>query len=292
MILHLNPIYYLLTSFDSTVFEDSLGFSPSLARLLTACYGTLYLAAAILALFIVDHFGRRKMMITGALGMGFSAMVIGVCLSQTTADYKAPGYVATAFIFIFISFFAVGWLGITWLYPAEVTPLRIRAEANGLSTSFNWIGNYIVVQLAPIMIYSISWKTYFVFMCVNFAFVPIIWYTFVETQGYPLEKLDEIFEEAYEKEENPVWTERRIRKNSTLHNDGKQAEEALSSGTDIGDEKRMGRDSRNKHMFGAGAPHRGNGGNGRMSGIDTAIEEREKMEEEIDRTDRFPYASD
>lgn len=129
-------------------------------------------------------------------------------------------------------------------------------------------------------------------MCVNFAFVPIIWYTFVETKGYPLEKLDEIFEEAYEKEENPVWTERRIRKNATLHNDGKQAEEAVSSGTDIGDEKRMGRDSRNKHMFGAGAPHRGHGGNGRMSGSDTAIEEREKMEGEIDRTDRFPYASD
>ncbi|TVY84139.1 Sugar transporter STL1 [Lachnellula suecica] len=154
----------LVTYYATTVFEDSLGFSPALARLLTACYGTLYLAAAIVALFIVDRYGRRKMMIVGALGMGVSAMIIGTCLSQTTETYKAPAYVATVFIFVFIAFFALGWLGTTWLYPAEVTPIRIRAEANGVSTSFNWLGNYAVVQLAPIMIYSISWKTYFVFI--------------------------------------------------------------------------------------------------------------------------------
>lgn len=235
-------------------------------------------------------------MIVGALGMGLSAMVIGICLSQTTPDYKAPGYVATAFIFIFIAFFALGWLGITWLYPAEVTPLRIRAEANGLSTSFNWIGNYLVVQLAPIMIYTISWKTYFVFMCINLAFVPIIWYTFVETKGYPLEKLDEIFEEAYERGENPVWTERRIRKNAKLlQNGGRQAEEGVSSGTDLGDEEKNGRESRNENMFaGAGHHHHHHhahgGESGATSGSDTLIEQREKIEEEIDRTDRFPYA--
>ncbi|TEY79613.1 hypothetical protein BOTCAL_0043g00170 [Botryotinia calthae] len=284
----------LVTYYATTVFEDSLGFSPALARLLTACYGTLYLAAAIFALFIVDHFGRRKMMITGALGMGLSSMVIGVCLSQTTEDYKAPGYVATAFIFIFIAFFAVGWLGITWLYPAEVTPLRIRAEANGLSTSFNWIGNYIVVQLAPIMIYSISWKTYFVFMCVNLAFVPVIWYTFVETKGYPLEKLDEIFEEAYEKGENPVWTERRFRKNAKdLRNGGKHAEEGVSTGAHIGDEEKIRRESINENAVAdAGRLHNHvhGGESGRTSGEDTVIEQREKMEEDVDRTDRYPFA--
>ncbi|KAI9649841.1 hypothetical protein NHQ30_002423 [Ciborinia camelliae] len=280
----------LVTYYATTVFEDSLGFSPSLARLLTACYGTLYLAAAILALFIVDHFGRRKMMITGALGMGFSSMVIGVCLSQTTPDYKAPGYVATAFIFIFIAFFAVGWLGITWLYPAEVTPLRIRAEANGLSTSFNWIGNYLIVQLAPIMIYTISWKTYFVFMCINLAFVPIIWYTFVETKGYPLEKVDQIFEEAYERGENPVWTEKRIRKNAkALLDGGSHSEEGIASGNDDddGDEEKSRRESRNEDMFSAGHHHHSHR---EESGSDTVIEQREKEEEEIDRTDRFPFA--
>jgi MFS family permease len=68
-----------VTYYATTVFESSLGFSPGLARLLTACYGTLYLAAAIVALFIVDRFRRRrKMMIVGSLGMGTSALII-VC---------------------------------------------------------------------------------------------------------------------------------------------------------------------------------------------------------------------
>jgi hypothetical protein len=34
----------------------------------------------------------------------------------------------------------------TWLYPAEVTPLRIRAPANALSTASNWLFNFFVVS--------------------------------------------------------------------------------------------------------------------------------------------------
>jgi hypothetical protein len=49
-------------------------------------------------------------------------------------------------------------------------------------------------------------------MCFNFAFISIIYYTFVETKGYPLKKLDAVFEEAYNKKENLVFTEMRLRK--------------------------------------------------------------------------------
>jgi hypothetical protein len=44
----------------------------------------------------------------------------------------------TVFLFVFNSFFAIGWLGMTWLYPAEITPLSIRAPANAISTTANW----------------------------------------------------------------------------------------------------------------------------------------------------------
>lgn len=53
-------------------------------------------------------------------------------------------------------------------------------------------------------------------MCFNFAFIPVVYMTFVETNGYSLEKLDAIFAEAYEKKENPVFTERRIRSGKPL----------------------------------------------------------------------------
>ncbi|KAF2755048.1 general substrate transporter [Pseudovirgaria hyperparasitica] len=202
----------LVTYYSTVVFESSLGFGPELSRLMTACLGTEFFAAAIVALYTVDRLGRRQLMMWCALGMALSLMVIGICLAAAETHGHAPAYVATVFIFIFVTFFAIGWLGITWLYPAEVTPIRIRAEANGLSTSANWVFNYLVVQLAPIMISTIAWKTYFVFMCFNFMFIPVVYFYFPETNGYKLETLDAIFAEAHAKKENPVKTEKDIRK--------------------------------------------------------------------------------
>ena len=81
-----------------------------------------------------------------------------------------------------------------------------------------------VVQLAPIMINTISWKTYFVFFCFNAAFVPIVFFFFPETNGYKLERLDAIFAEAHDRGENPVWTERRVRKGGVLDVEQSSAE--------------------------------------------------------------------
>lgn len=44
------------------------------------------------------------------------------------------GVVQAVFLFVFNTFFAIGWLGMTWLYPAEIVPLRIRAPTNALAT--------------------------------------------------------------------------------------------------------------------------------------------------------------
>lgn len=113
------------------------------------------------------------------------------------------------------------------IFPATIFSLTIIYLTN--TAPKNKQGNYAVVQLAPIMIYSISWKTYFVFMCFNFAFIPIIYYTFVETKGYPLETLDLIFEEAYNKKENPVFTEMRLRKEGKQLDVEKEKEKGGSS---------------------------------------------------------------
>lgn len=157
---------------------------------MTGWLGTEYFISACLALFIVDRVGRRNLMMWGAAGMAISLAIIGGCLSHTTPDNKTGAYVATVFIFVYDTCFAIGWLGVAWvrhliidrfveliswkLYPAEITSIRIRAETNGLSTSTNWLFNYAVVQLAPIMINSIAWKTYFVFFCFNISFVPLV----------------------------------------------------------------------------------------------------------------------
>lgn len=62
---------------------------------------------------------------------------------MTKLGTKSSGIVAALFLFLFNTFFAIGWLGMTWLYPAEIVPLRIRAPANALSTSANWAFNFM-----------------------------------------------------------------------------------------------------------------------------------------------------
>lgn len=203
----------LVTYYSTVVFEDNLDFSPSLARFLTGWLGTEYFIAATLALFVVDRFGRRNLMMFGAAGMALCLAVIGGCLAYSTpGGSRGPALAATVFIFIYDTFFAIGWLGIGWLYPAEVTTIRTRAETAGFSTVTNWLMNYAVVQLAPIMINTIAWKTYFVFFCFNIAFVPLVYFFLPETNGWKLETLDAIFNEAHKNEQNPVFTEKAWRR--------------------------------------------------------------------------------
>jgi len=102
-------------------------------------------------------------------------------LAGTTYDpsNKAAGYVAVLFLFIFNSFFAVGWLGMTWLYPAEITPLSIRAPANAVATSGNWIWNFMVVMITPVAFSTIGYQTYIIFAVINAAIVPCVWFFYV-----------------------------------------------------------------------------------------------------------------
>lgn len=82
---------------------------------MTGWLGTEYFLAAVAALFVVDKLGRRFLMIFGAFGMAASLCIIGACLSFATQENKGPAYAATVFIFVYDTFFALGWLGVTWV---------------------------------------------------------------------------------------------------------------------------------------------------------------------------------
>ena len=81
----------------------------------------------------------------------------------------------------------------TWLYPAEIVPLKIRAPSNALSTSANWIFNFMVVMITPVSFSSIGWKTYLVFAVINAAMVPTVYFFYPETAYRSLEEMDSIF---------------------------------------------------------------------------------------------------
>lgn len=157
----------LITYYAAVIFQQQIGLSGLNSRILAGANGTEYFIASWIAVFTIEKFGRRSLMLFGAAGMSASMVILAVMTSPHLKS-TTTGIVAAAFLFIFNTFFAIGWLGMTWLYPAEIVPLRIRAPANALSTSANWAFNFMVVMITPVSFASIGYRTYIIFavMCV------------------------------------------------------------------------------------------------------------------------------
>jgi hypothetical protein len=115
----------LITYYAATIYENEIGLTPFISRILAACNGTEYFLVSWIAVFIIEKTGRRKLMLFGAAGMSGSMVILAV---MTKIGGTAPGIIAAAFLFIFNTFFAIGWLGMTWLYPAEIVSHHIYAR--------------------------------------------------------------------------------------------------------------------------------------------------------------------
>lgn len=72
-------------------------------------------------------------------------------------------------------------------------PLRHRTQSAALSAASDWIFNYLVVQITPIAISNIRWKTYMIFFALNMAFAAIVWLFYPETKNWTLEEIDFLF---------------------------------------------------------------------------------------------------
>lgn len=111
----------LITYYAANIYEKSIGLDPLMSRILAACNGTEYFLASWVAVFVVEKVGRRPLMLFGAVGMSLSMVVLAV--STSFAGQTQAGICAAVFLFVFNTFFAIGWLGMTWLYPAEIVRL-------------------------------------------------------------------------------------------------------------------------------------------------------------------------
>lgn len=150
----------LITYYIPTLLEDQVGLDKVVSRLISACNGTEYFLASLISIFVIEKFGRRQLMLFGAAGMSLSMVALAVTSSIDSTQSKIA---CCVFLFVFNSFFAIGWLGMTWLYPAEIVPLKIRAPANALATSSNWIFNFLVVMITPVAFENIGYQTYIIF---------------------------------------------------------------------------------------------------------------------------------
>ncbi|RMZ79772.1 hypothetical protein DV738_g3206, partial [Chaetothyriales sp. CBS 135597] len=187
----------LITYYIPNVLENQVGLSSFNAKLIAACNGTEYFMASWIAVFTIEKIGRRKLMLWGLVGM---SICMAILAATDSIGSSKSGIAETIFLFMFNTCFAVGWLGMTWLYPAEIVPLKIRAPANALSTTGNWIWNFMVVMITPVAFENIKYQTYIIFAVINAGIFPIVYFFYPETAYRSLEEMDAIFQKS------TVWT--------------------------------------------------------------------------------------
>ncbi|PYI04463.1 hexose carrier protein [Aspergillus sclerotiicarbonarius CBS 121057] len=182
-------IYYL-----PVLFKNSIHQSDLMSMILGGVNMIVYSIFATLSWFLIERVGRRKLFWWGTIGQCASMVITFACLIPGTTS-AAKG--AAFGLFTYIASFGATWLPLPWLYPAEISPIKTRAKANAISTCTNWLFNFLIVMVTPIMITNISWGTYLFFACINACFLPVIYFFYPETAGRSLEEIDFIFAKGY-----------------------------------------------------------------------------------------------
>lgn len=209
-------IYYL-----PVLLEQSIGQSHNFALLIGGINMICYAIFATFSWFFVEKIGRRKLFLAGSFGQCAAMIIVFGCLipgDSQTAKGAVFGF------FMYMCFFGATWLPLPWLYPAELSPIKTRAKANAISTCSNWLFNFTVVMITPVMVARIGWGTYLFFAAWNGLFIPVIWFFYPETTRRSLEEIDLIFAKGYTEKMNYVRASHELPKLSEEEIEQKAAE--------------------------------------------------------------------
>ncbi|KAJ5734917.1 High-affinity glucose transporter [Penicillium malachiteum] len=165
----------------------------------------------IFALLFIDRWGRRTPLLVGSTLMmifmfanGGIMASYGVPAPKGGVDHvaeeswdlsgspmAAKGVIACTYLFV--ASYAPTWGPVSWIYPPELFPLRLRGKAVAVSTASNWIFNFALSYFVPPAFENIQWKTYLVFGVFCFAMTIHVYFCFPETAGKTLEDVEGMF---------------------------------------------------------------------------------------------------
>jgi sugar porter (SP) family MFS transporter len=196
----------------STPFLQSTGAIKN-TFLISLIFTLVNVCSTPLSFWTVERFGRRPLLVYGALGMlicQFLVAIIGVTVGFNKSHLDAAGNsiannvpavnAQIAFIAIFIFFFASTWGPGAWIVIGEIFPLPIRSRGVGLSTASNWLWNTIIAVITPYMVSekhgNLKSSVFFIWggLC-TCAFV-YAYFLVPETKGLTLEQVDKMLEES------------------------------------------------------------------------------------------------
>ena len=124
---------------------SSIGLSGNSVNLLaTGVVGIINFFSTIPAILYMDRWGRRKVLIIGAIGMSISQLIVGTLIAvykDKWATNKSAGWATCVFVWLYISNFAFSIGCVNWIMPSEMFPPGVRGKAVGVAISTNWLTN-------------------------------------------------------------------------------------------------------------------------------------------------------
>ncbi len=156
------------------------------ALLQSVIVGFTMLVFTVLALAIIDHVGRRNLMIAGSIGY-----IAGLSGAAWAFYAKADGPLLLASLLVFIAAHGFGQGAVIWVFISEIFPNRVRARGQALGSFTHWAMNAGISWTFPMIAAAAGWMAfafYAVCMVGQLAWVLLV---MPETKGVSLEKIQE-----------------------------------------------------------------------------------------------------
>lgn len=190
-------------------------------------------ASTIPGMYATDKWGRRPLLLWGAIGMCISQLLVAVCGTVSAGQHDTgeiyvtslPGQqAAVAFVCIYIFFFASTWGPLGWVVTGEIFPLKTRAKSLSITTATNWLLNWAIAYATPYLVNygpgnaNLQSKIFFVWFACCFICILFVWTMIYETKGLSLEQIDQMYEEVSVARKSTGW------KPTAVWRQGKMAE--------------------------------------------------------------------
>ena len=124
----------------------TLDLGTNAALLQTIIVGIVNFLFTIIAIKTVDNYGRKPLMLIGAVGMAVAMISLGFAFYA-----EIGGYAALICMMLYVAAFALSWGPVTWVLLSEIFPNDIRNKAMPIAVAAQWLSNWLVSASFPVM---------------------------------------------------------------------------------------------------------------------------------------------
>jgi len=170
----------------------TMGANTDTALLQQIVVGAINLSFTVLAIFTVDKFGRKPLMIIGALIMSVSMLILG-----TTFYTNSVGMGSLICMLVYTAGFAMSWGPVCWVLLSEIFPNSIRSTVMSIAVAGQWVANFMVSWTFP-MLDKNQYLTdnfnhgvsYWIYGVMGLFAAFLVWKMVPETKGKTLEEME------------------------------------------------------------------------------------------------------